>query len=115
MWQPPRHLPPAPIFLNSICRQGTPLQSRTRRISRGDSVACGSWQLRQVTPGWTRLPELRSHIAFGASPRASIFLVQAARAHAYLRGRWQPSPGHQLTAAWLRAGFVFLLVGFGRK
>src|SRR2546430_5531780 len=26
-------------------------------------------------------------IAFGASPRASIYLAQAARAHAYLRGR----------------------------
>jgi len=38
-------------------------------------------------PGSVGLPELRSHIAFGASPRASIFLVQAARAHAYLRGR----------------------------
>ena len=33
------------------------------------------------------LPELRPLIAFGASPRASIYLVQAARAHAYLRGR----------------------------
>ena len=38
-------------------------------------------------PAAIGLPELRSHIAFGASPRASIFLVQAARAHAYLRGR----------------------------
>ena len=33
------------------------------------------------------LPELKSLIAFGASPRASIYLAQAARAHAYLRGR----------------------------
>ncbi|HXV90728.1 MAG TPA: MoxR family ATPase [Gemmatimonadales bacterium] len=38
-------------------------------------------------PAGIGLPELRSLIAFGASPRASIFLVQAARAHAYLRGR----------------------------
>jgi MoxR-like ATPase len=38
-------------------------------------------------PSSVGLPELRSLIAFGASPRASIFLVQAARAHAYLRGR----------------------------
>jgi MoxR-like ATPase len=38
-------------------------------------------------PGTVGLPELRSLIAYGASPRASIFLVQAARAHAYLRGR----------------------------
>jgi MoxR-like ATPase len=33
------------------------------------------------------LAELKSLIAFGASPRASIYLGQAARAHAYLRGR----------------------------
>jgi len=33
------------------------------------------------------LPELKPVIAFGASPRASINLAQAARAHAYLRGR----------------------------
>jgi MoxR-like ATPase len=33
------------------------------------------------------LSELKPIIAFGASPRASIYLAQAARAHAYLRGR----------------------------
>src|SRR6266446_3487021 len=33
------------------------------------------------------LPELKPLIAFGASPRASIYLAQAARAHAFLRGR----------------------------
>ena len=33
------------------------------------------------------LSELKPLIAFGASPRASIYLAQAARAHAYLRGR----------------------------
>src|SRR5205823_6056133 len=33
------------------------------------------------------LPELKPLIAFGASPRASIYLAQAARAHAYLRRR----------------------------
>ena len=33
------------------------------------------------------LQELKPIIAFGASPRASIYLAQAARAHAYLRGR----------------------------
>jgi MoxR-like ATPase len=38
-------------------------------------------------PAAVGLSELRSFIAFGASPRASIYLVQAARAHAYLRGR----------------------------
>jgi MoxR-like ATPase len=33
------------------------------------------------------LPELKPLVAFGASPRASLYLAQAARAHAYLRGR----------------------------
>ncbi|HLB36364.1 MAG TPA: MoxR family ATPase [Gemmatimonadales bacterium] len=33
------------------------------------------------------LAEIKPLIAWGASPRASIYLAQAARAHAYLRGR----------------------------
>jgi len=33
------------------------------------------------------LPDLRALIAYGASPRASIYLARAARAHAFLRGR----------------------------
>ncbi|MBI3982095.1 MAG: MoxR family ATPase [Gemmatimonadetes bacterium] len=33
------------------------------------------------------LAELKPLIAFGASPRASIYLAQAARAHAFMRGR----------------------------
>src|SRR5262247_3325013 len=38
-------------------------------------------------PQTVGLTELKPLIAFGASPRASIYLAQAARAHAYLRGR----------------------------
>ncbi|MDH5642586.1 MAG: MoxR family ATPase [Gemmatimonadota bacterium] len=38
-------------------------------------------------PELVGLRELKNLIAFGASPRASIYLAQAARAHAYLRGR----------------------------
>src|SRR5947209_5966543 len=38
-------------------------------------------------PQTVGLSELKALIAFGASPRASIYLAQAARAHAYLRGR----------------------------
>ena len=33
------------------------------------------------------LHDLKPLIAFGASPRATIYLAKAARAHAYLRGR----------------------------
>ncbi len=38
-------------------------------------------------PGTVGLAELKPLIAWGASPRASIALAQAARAHAFLRGR----------------------------
>jgi MoxR-like ATPase len=38
-------------------------------------------------PGQVGLTQLRPLVAFGASPRASIALAQAARAHAFLRGR----------------------------
>jgi MoxR-like ATPase len=39
-----------------------------------------------------RLPALEPLIAFGASPRASIALAQAARAHAFLQGRAYTTP-----------------------
>ena len=38
-------------------------------------------------PGSVGLSDLKPLIAFGASPRASLSLASAARAHAYLRGR----------------------------
>lgn len=38
-------------------------------------------------PGKVGLHDLKPLIAFGASPRATIYLAKAARAHAYLRGR----------------------------
>jgi MoxR-like ATPase len=38
-------------------------------------------------PAAVGLGELKALIAFGGSPRASIALAQAARAHAFLRGR----------------------------
>ncbi len=39
-----------------------------------------------------RLPDLRGLVAYGASPRASIALALAARAHAFLRGRAYATP-----------------------
>ncbi|MCH8009475.1 MAG: AAA family ATPase [Chloroflexi bacterium] len=39
-----------------------------------------------------RLAELRPQIAYGASPRASIFLAQAARAYAFIDGRGYVTP-----------------------
>ncbi len=38
-------------------------------------------------PQGVGMPDLRPLIAYGASPRASIYLARAARAHAFLRGR----------------------------
>ena len=39
-----------------------------------------------------RLADLRPYIAYGASPRASIYLAQSARAHAFLRQRGYVTP-----------------------
>ncbi|MBA2566085.1 MAG: MoxR family ATPase [Gemmatimonadetes bacterium] len=38
-------------------------------------------------PAAVRLPDLAPLIEYGASPRAAIYLVRAAKAHAFLRGR----------------------------
>ncbi len=43
-------------------------------------------------PGAYRMPELASLIGFGASPRATIALAQAARAYAFLQGRAYTTP-----------------------
>ncbi len=43
-------------------------------------------------PAGFRMPELQSLIAYGASPRASISLAQAARAKAFLEGRSYTMP-----------------------
>ncbi len=43
-------------------------------------------------PAANGFKEIRSLIAFGASPRATIFLVKAAKAHAFLRGRGYVTP-----------------------
>jgi len=43
-------------------------------------------------PAQAGLPELGDHIEHGASPRATICLHQAARAHAFLRRRGYVTP-----------------------
>ena len=43
-------------------------------------------------PASVGLPDLKPLIAFGGSPRATIALAQAAKAHAYLRGRSYVTP-----------------------
>jgi MoxR-like ATPase len=39
-----------------------------------------------------QLAELRPYISYGASPRAGIYLVLAARAHAFVKGRGFVTP-----------------------
>ena len=43
-------------------------------------------------PDSYRLSEMRPYIEYGASPRATIFLAQAARAHAFIHGRGYVTP-----------------------
>jgi MoxR-like ATPase len=43
-------------------------------------------------PAKRQLSELKPYIEFGASPRASIYLVMAARARAFLKGRAYVTP-----------------------
>jgi MoxR-like ATPase len=43
-------------------------------------------------PGNNGLSDLRSYVAFGASPRAGINLILAARAHAFIKGRGFVTP-----------------------
>jgi MoxR-like ATPase len=43
-------------------------------------------------PGTNGLSDLRPFIAFGASPRAGINLILAARAHAFIKGRGFVTP-----------------------
>jgi MoxR-like ATPase len=43
-------------------------------------------------PGNNGLGDLQPLISFGASPRASIYMVVAARAHAFLKGRGYVTP-----------------------
>jgi MoxR-like ATPase len=43
-------------------------------------------------PASVGLAEIKDLIAWGASPRATLFLTQAARAHAFIRGRGYVTP-----------------------
>ena len=43
-------------------------------------------------PGSNGLSNLNSLVEFGASPRASIYMIDAARAHAFIEGRGYVTP-----------------------
>lgn len=59
-------------------------------------------------PAGSGLKDMSALIEFGASPRATIFLVKAAKAHAFLRGRGYVTPDDvkQVTADVLRHRLV---------
>ena len=63
-------------------------------VERSGHIDTGFYRipLTMRRPAAYRLPELQSLIGFGASPRASIALAQAARAHAFLQGRAYTTP-----------------------
>jgi MoxR-like ATPase len=65
-----------------------------RRIARGNPkaqvVVTGCYATRE--PEKHRLASHKHLIAYGASPRATIFLAQAAKAHAFINGRGYVTP-----------------------
>jgi MoxR-like ATPase len=65
------------------------LQAEVRRVYVDDKIISYATNLVQATrePAKFELPRHKNHISLGASPRASIALVQVARAHAVLEGR----------------------------
>jgi MoxR-like ATPase len=67
-----------------------PLPSAVREPERGRPSlppSSSRSQAERTTSSKGRLAELASYLSFGASPRASIHLVEAGRALALLRGR----------------------------
>ena len=64
------------------------------RVALDDALKDYCVQIVQATrrPAAYRLPELRTLIAYGASPRATVALARTARAHALLQGRAYTMP-----------------------
>ncbi|NRF68887.1 MoxR family ATPase [Aquincola sp. S2] len=75
------------------------LQQECRKVYVDPSLITYTVKLVGATrrPDLHGMPELAKYLSFGASPRASISLVEAARALAYLRGRGYVLP-EDLTA-----------------
>jgi MoxR-like ATPase len=66
----------------------------TQRIYVDDKIKNYALNLVLATrnPEMIQLAELRPYISYGASPRAGIYLVLAARAHAFIKGRGFVTP-----------------------
>ncbi len=80
-----------PISVDPVTDAQTIARARADivRLYMDDKIADYIVDLVQATrePATYGLPELAPLIEYGASPRASIYLAQLSRAHAYLRGR----------------------------
>jgi len=72
----------------------TAARRAVREVALDDALKDYIVQLIYATrrPAAYRLPELATLIGYGASPRASIALAQASRAHAFLQGRAYTTP-----------------------
>ncbi|MEZ4589767.1 MAG: hypothetical protein R3D55_01295 [Chloroflexota bacterium] len=68
----------------SCCSRGKKRSKST--WTRAWWITCWT-SVRATCPGEGALPQLTPYIATGASPRAGIFLVQAAKAYAFLQNR----------------------------
>ena len=70
------------------------LRSSVRLVYVDDKIKDYAVDLVQATrnPGDAGMPELAALIEYGSSPRATIFLVRAARAHAFIRRRGYVTP-----------------------
>jgi MoxR-like ATPase len=79
------------IPVEAVTRPETILEARSEivRLYMDDKIADYVVDLVQATrePADYGVPELVPLIEYGASPRATIYLAQTSRAHAYLRGR----------------------------
>ena len=82
--------------LTPVIDTGTILNARdvVRRIYVDDKVKEYVLDLVAATrnPPSRELAELKQLVAYGASPRAGIYLIAAARAHAFLKGRGYVTP-----------------------
>ena len=80
-----------PIEVDVVTEPGAILEARREivRLYMDDKIADYIVDLVHATrePAEYGVPELEPLIEYGASPRATIYIAQTSRAHAYLRGR----------------------------
>jgi MoxR-like ATPase len=81
--------PPATVSAVASTAQLTELQQDCRKVYVDPSLIQYAVKLVGATrrPDRYDLPDLARYLSFGASPRASISMIEGARALAYLRGR----------------------------